>query len=112
MSGPMPENETARRAETYATFAEIAAEGPLPDVADIDYALTAKDHADWDAAEAALAEAGYLCARMTDDDGTPYLAARLEDQPVTALAVWLGEEAAAQAAHPHGFTPDGWGFLA
>ncbi len=102
----------AQRAETYAVFEGIQAEVDLPDIADIDYAFVAQNDADWDAAEAALTEAGFECEPVEDEDGRPYLAACLPDQPLTAMAIWLGEEAATQRAMVHGFLPDGWGFSA
>lgn len=102
----------AQRAETYAVFAGIEAEADLPDMADIDYAFVPGENADWDAAEAALADAGFDCARVPDEDGTPYLAAQLQGQPLTAMAIWLGEETATQLTLTHGFAPDGWGFSA
>ncbi|HEY9038819.1 MAG TPA: ribonuclease E inhibitor RraB [Roseovarius sp.] len=108
----MSHDFAAQRAETYAVFADIQAEADLPDVGDIDYAFVAGDAADWDAAEDALAEAGFECARIEDEDSTPYLAACLPDQPLTAMAIWLGEEAATRLAMEHGFGPDGWGFSA
>lgn len=108
----MSHDPVAQRAETYAVFADIQAEADLPDTADIDYAFVAQGGADWDAAEAALTEAGFECARTPDEDGTAYLAVRLPDQPVTAMAIWLGEEAATQLLLAHGFLPDGWGFSA
>ena len=108
----MTHDYTAQRAETYAVFQDIQSEAELPDTGDIDYAFTAQDNADWDAAEAALAEAGFDCARIPDEQGIPYLAACLPDQPLTAMAIWLGEEAATQLALAHGFVPDGWGFSA
>ncbi|MEJ1996809.1 MAG: hypothetical protein P8X76_01355 [Maritimibacter sp.] len=40
------------------------------------------------------------------------LIATLPDQPVSALAIWTGEEIATRIALDHGFTPDGWGFWA
>lgn len=108
----MPHDFTAQRAETYAIWAEIGDGSDLPDEADIDYAFVPQDAADWDAAESALSEAGFDCARVEDDEGTLYLAASLADQPVTAMAIWLGEETATRAVLEHGFLPDGWGFLA
>lgn len=108
----MPHDLAAQRAETYATFAGIQAEAELPDMADIDYAFVPAEGADWDAAETALSDAGFDCARTPDDAGTLYLAACLPDQPLTAMAIWLGEETATQLATPHGFQPDGWGFSA
>ncbi len=108
---PMAHDFAAQRAETYATFADIAEGVDLPDVADIDYAFVAGAAADWDAAEAALSEAGFDCARVEDEDGTLYLATCLPDQPVTAMAIWLGEETATALTLPHDFHPDGWGFL-
>lgn len=104
--------DDAQRAETYAAFARIEAEADLPDTADIDYAFAPGDSADWDGAEATLSEAGFDCARVDEGDGAPYLAARLPDQPCTAMAIWLGEARATQLAGAHGFTPDGWGFSA
>jgi hypothetical protein len=108
----MVHDHAAQRAETYAAFAEIQAEADLPEVADIDYAFVPLDQADWDSAEAALTDAGFDCARTPDEAGTLYLAARLPDQPLTAMAIWLGEEAATELTLPHGFLPDGWGFSA
>jgi hypothetical protein len=108
----MPHDFAAQRTETYAVFADIQAEAELPDIADIDYAFVAQDTADWDAAEAALAEAGFECERTPDEDGTLYLAACLPDQPLTAMSIWLGEQTATQLALAHGFLPDGWGFSA
>jgi 2-methylisocitrate lyase-like PEP mutase family enzyme len=106
----MTHDFAAQKAETYAVWAEIAEAADLPDVADIDYAFVAVDPADWDAAEHALSEAGFECARVEDEEGILYLAARLPDQPVTAMAVWLSEETATKLLLPHGFQPDGWGF--
>lgn len=108
----MPHDFAAQRAETYAVFADIQAEADLPDTVDIDYAFVPSHGADWDAAQTALCEAGFACARIDDAEASPYLAACLPDQPVTAMAVWLGEEAATQLALAHGFHPDGWGFSA
>ena len=106
----MSHDLVAQRAETYAVFADIQAESDLPDTADIDYAFVPGEGADWEGAEAALSEAGFETARVDDEDGRPYLAARLPDQPATAMAVWLGEEAATLMLLPLGFQPDGWGF--
>ena len=106
----MTHDFAAQRQETYAVWDDVATAGDLPDVADIDYAFVAQGSADWDAAETALAEAGYDCARVEDEDGTPYLAACLPDQPLTAMAIWLGEETATRLVLPLGFAPDGWGF--
>jgi len=100
----------AQRAETYSVWSEISGAADMPDVADIDYAFVAGDTADWDAAEAALSEAGFETARVKDEDGMPYLAACLPDQPATAMAIWLGEEASTRLLLPLGFSPDGWGF--
>ncbi|MFZ5964761.1 ribonuclease E inhibitor RraB [Thalassococcus sp. BH17M4-6] len=106
----------AQKAETYATFARIRDEaGTLPDTARIDYAFLPGDTPDWDAVLAALAEQGFDCARVEPgpDDGPdgPWLEASLTDQPLSASAVWLGEEMATRTALPFGFRPDGWGFL-
>ncbi|MEI4262889.1 ribonuclease E inhibitor RraB [Roseovarius sp. D0-M9] len=106
----MTHDFAAQKAETYAVWAEIAEAADLPDVADIDYAFVAEPAADWEAAEAALNEAGFETARTPDEDGTLYLAACLPDQPATAMSVWLGEEASTRLVLPHGFLPDGWGF--
>lgn len=108
----VPHDYAAQRGETYAVWDDIGDSSDLPDVADIDYVFAPQDSADWDAAETALSAAGYECARAEDDDGAPYLAASLPDQPLTAMAVWLGEETATRAVLEHGFRPDGWGFLA
>ncbi|PVA10291.1 hypothetical protein DC366_08585 [Pelagivirga sediminicola] len=107
----MAHDYAAQRSETYAVFAEIAEGADLPDIADIDYAFVPGDAPDWDALEDALSEAGFECARVADDEAAPYLAARLPDQPVTAMAIWLGEETATALALAHGFQPDGWGFM-
>lgn len=107
----MSHDYAAQQAATYAAWADIEANAALPDVADIDYAFVPIDAADWDAAEAALSEAGFACARVADDTGALYLAASLPDQPLTAMAIWLGEETATRAVLAHGFLPDGWGFL-
>lgn len=106
----MSHDFAAQKAETYAVWDEIAEAADLPDVADIDYAFVPGEGADWEGAEAALSEAGFETARVDDEDGRPYLAARLPDQPATAMAVWLGEEAATLMLLPLGFQPDGWGF--
>lgn len=108
----MPHDFAAQRAATYAAWADIAKDADLPDVADIDYVFAPGETADWDAAGTALSEAGFECARAEDDQGTPYLAASLPDQPLTAMAIWLGEETATRAVLEHGFHPDGWGFMA
>jgi len=107
----MTHDFAAQRRDTYAVWDDVSGGADLPDVADIDYAFVPQDGADWDAAEAALGEAGYDCARTPDEDGTDYLAASLPDQPLTAMAIWLGEETATRAVLPHGFVPDGWGFM-
>ncbi len=102
----------AQRAETYAVYAEIQSQAEaLPDEADIDYAFVPGANADWENAQSALSDAGFECAQAEDDNGAPYLNARLPDQPMTAMSIWLGEEMATRIALPHGFTPDGWGFL-
>ncbi|MCZ4352797.1 hypothetical protein O4H61_09765 [Roseovarius aestuarii] len=108
----MTHNFKKQRAETYAVFADVQAQSELPDFADIDYAFVPLEGADWDGAEAALNAAEFECSREEDDDGAPYLGASLADQPVTALAIWLGEEAATQILLPFRFVPDGWGFMA
>ena len=105
-----PHDFAAQKSETYAVWAEIANAADLPDIADIDYAFVAGEAPDWDAAEGALGDAGFETARVEDEAGLAYLAARLPDQPVTAMAIWLGEEAATRLVLPHGFVPDGWGF--
>ncbi|MFX0543758.1 ribonuclease E inhibitor RraB [Roseovarius sp. S4756] len=106
----MTHDFAAQKAETYAVWAEITEAADLPDVADIDYAFVPGNGAEWDAAELALSEAGFETARVKDEEGIPYLAACLPDQPATAMSVWLGEEAATRLVLPHGFQPDGWGF--
>lgn len=102
----------AQCAETYAVFEQVQAQSDLPDMADIDYAFVPLEGADWEAAEAALIAAEFECSREEDDDGAPYLGVSLADQPVTALAIWTGEETATRIALPFRFVPDGWGFLA
>ena len=113
----MPHDYTQQKADTYATFSDIRdSVDALPDSADIDYAFVPGAHADWDAAQSDLTEQGYACTRVEPDpdfpDDSPYLEAVLPDQPLSAGAIWLGEEIATAIALRHGFAPDGWGFSA
>lgn len=109
-------DRAAQRADTFATFADIQAEvGDLPDMARIDYAFLPGPDADWNGAMQALADQGYDCARVDPDpdepDALPWLEASLPDQPVSAGAIWMGEDLATTLARPFGFEPDGWGFM-
>jgi len=106
-----------QKAETQAVFAELADGVDLPDAINVDYQFLATADADWDGVMAALSDAGYACSRVEPEpeDGpgaTAWLEASLTDQPVSALAIWIGEETATRIALDHGFTPDGWGFWA
>ncbi|MEJ2029596.1 MAG: ribonuclease E inhibitor RraB [Maritimibacter sp.] len=106
-----------QKAETLAVFAELADGAELPDEINVDYAFLPGASADWDAVQAALDGAGYDCQQTEPEpeDGpgaVAQLIATLPDQPVSALAIWTGEEIATRIALDHGFTPDGWGFWA
>lgn len=112
-----PHDFAAQKAETYASFAEMADAEGLPGIADIDYLFLPGPGADWTRAIIALSDAGYAAERQDPEPGDadfaegPWLTATLTDQPVSALSVWLGEETATRIALDHGFIPDGWGFL-
>lgn len=92
----------------------MAAENDLPEMADLDlFFLPASEDAHWPALADALTKQGFICEFVEDEDGEPpYLVASVEDQPVTATAIWISEEVATRTALEHGFTPDGWGFSA
>ncbi|MBS0125909.1 ribonuclease E inhibitor RraB [Thetidibacter halocola] len=108
----MPHDMATQKAETLAAYAEMAAEGPLPDTADIDYFLVpTSDEADWRPLADALSREGYDC-QYVEDDGAPYLVATLTDQALSAESLWIGEEVATRLALEHGFAPDGWGLEA
>ena len=106
----------AQRAETYASFDDLARDGALPDCADIDYFLVpGSEEADWRPLAQALTEEGYDVAWIDELDAPedqPYLVATLTDQPLSASSIWAGEDHAPRIAALHGFTPDGWGFEA
>ncbi|TMV11683.1 ribonuclease E inhibitor RraB [Arenibacterium halophilum] len=106
----------AQRAETYASFDDLARDGALPDSADIDYFLVpGSEEADWRPLAQALTEEGYDVAwidEMDDPEDQPYIVATLTDQPLSASSIWAGEDHATRIAAQHGFAPDGWGFEA
>lgn len=110
----MAHDLAAQRAETYRVFNDLASNHVLPDSADVDYHFQPAETADWEAVQSALTAEGYDCARYEADPEEPeagdWLTATLADQPLSALAIWLGEETATRLALAHGFTPDGWGF--
>ena len=102
----------AQKADTFATFKELAAENTLPDEADLDFFFVAGSaEADWRPLAQELEQADFLCDWVDDDEAgdTPYLIATLPDQPVSAQAIWVAEELATQIALRHGFVPEGWG---
>lgn len=102
----------AQRADTFATFAEMAAENDLPDLADLDFFfVAARPDADWRPLAQELEQADFLCDWVDDDEAgdTPYLIATLTEQPVSAQSLWIAEETATRIALPHGFAPEGWG---
>jgi regulator of RNase E activity RraB len=116
MTDAPPRDLAAQRAETYASFDDLARDGALPDSADIDYFLVpSSDSTDWRPLAEALTQEGYDVAWIdetdSEDDG-PYLVATLTEQPLSASSIWAGEEHATQIAAAHGFAPDGWGFEA
>ena len=116
MAPDTPGNLQSQRAETYASFDDLARDGALPDSADIDYFLVpAQADADWRPLAQALTEEGYDVAWIDEpetSDDVPYLVATLPDQPLSASSIWAGEEHATRIAAAHGFAPDGWGFEA
>lgn len=104
----------AQKAETIAAITDIAEKNDLPDMADLDFFfLPVGEDAHWPALADALTKQGYICEFIEDEeDEPPYLVATIEDQPVTATAIWISEEVATRTALEHGFKPDGWGFSA
>ncbi|UWQ63594.1 ribonuclease E inhibitor RraB [Leisingera caerulea] len=109
----MPHDFAAQRAETVAAFNDLQAGHGLPEAADVDYFFVpARDGADWRKLAEELSREGYLCSWVSGKDaggGSPYLAATLPDQIISATGIWIGEEVATRAALSHGFAPDGWG---
>ncbi|MCD9149543.1 ribonuclease E inhibitor RraB [Pseudophaeobacter flagellatus] len=109
----MPQDFDTQRDETVAAFNALQAEHGLPEVADVDYFFVpTHDGADWRALAEELSRSEYSCTYVSADeaeDGTPYLAATLPDQMISATGIWIGEEVATRAALKHGFAPDGWG---
>lgn len=101
-----------QKAETYSAFAELEAEGPLPDAADLDlFFVPQQAQTDWNPVAAALSDLGLSCHWIeADGDEGGYLIATLSDQPLSALSIWMIEELASRSALENGFTPDGWGF--
>ena len=113
MSDPATSHDFAsQRAETYETYAQLRAEGVLPDEADVDYFLVPETpQADWQPLAEALSHDGFDCAWVDDDGDAPYLVARLPDQIISAGGIWIGEDTATRKALAHGFRPDGWGLF-
>lgn len=110
----MGHDYAAQRIETFAAFDDIVENAGLPESADVDYAFLPGPDADWAGVMRALGGHGYDCEKVEADadapDSSDWLSATLPDQPISALAIWLGEEMATRVALAHGFTPDGWGF--
>ena len=109
----MSHDYAAQKAETFATYRELADGNDLPDAADVDYFfLPATEDADWRALADALSREGFDCEWIDDveEDEDPYLVATLTDQAISADSIWFGEEVATRIALEHGFAPDGWGF--
>ena len=110
----MSHDYAAQRAETLATYRELAAEADLPDEADVDYFfLPEGEEADWRALADALSREGYDCEWIDAEEADePCLIATLTGQAISAEGIWFGEEVATRLALAHGFRPDGWGFEA
>ncbi|MBY6066786.1 hypothetical protein KUW17_08545 [Leisingera aquaemixtae] len=108
----MPHDFDAQRAGTVAAFNDLQAEHGLPEVADVDYFFVpARTGADWRPLAEELSREGYSCSWVSADEaegGSPYLAATLPDQIISATGIWIGEEVATRAALSRGFAPDGW----
>lgn len=103
----MAHDFAAQRDETFAAFAEMAAEGDLPDLADLDFFfLPDQEEADPQKLSRALEALDFLCHWA---EGEAELIATLPDQPLSATAIWIAEELATRVALEHGFRPDGWG---
>lgn len=107
----MAHDFAAQEAETRASYQEMRDD--LPEFADLDYFFRPAEKADWQPLAKALADEGYDCEWVEDDEEAegPYLVATLYEQFISADGIWLGEERASQIALEHGFTPDGWGLM-
>lgn len=102
-----------QKAETEAVFREMAAAGPLPERAGVDFQFSPEgDDADWDALTDAVEALGHEVAwYQGDDEDDTWLEVTVEDTPVTLTAIWGHEERLTLLAAVHGFGPQGWGLF-
>lgn len=102
-----------QKAETESVFREIAASGPLPERAGVDFQFAPEaGDADWDAltdaAEALGHEVEWYEGDSPDDR---WVEITVENCKVTFEAIWAHEERLTLLAAIHGFAPQGWGLF-
>ena len=102
-----------QKAETQAVFSEMAASGPLPERAGVDFQFAPEaDDADWDALTEAVEALG-LEVEWYEGEGPEdrWVEVTVPNCKVTVDAIWAHEERLTLLAAVHGFAPQGWGLF-
>lgn len=99
-----------QKSETENAFREMAAQGPVPEYADVEFQFVPEGaDADWDGLTDAFEEAGHEAEWYQGDDADDrWIEVVVGDCPVTFDAVWAYEERLSVLAAVHGFAPRGW----
>lgn len=102
-----------QKAETQAVFREMAAQGPLPERAGVDFQFAPDGaNADWDALTDAVEALGHEVEWYQGEDETDrWIEVTVDNCRVTFDAIWAHEERLTLLAAIHGFAPQGWGLF-
>ncbi|TFL17317.1 ribonuclease E inhibitor RraB [Jannaschia formosa] len=102
----------AQEAASRAQWADIAAQGPLPERAMIDLHFTAGPGADSTEFMGWLEDRGYDVEHYpADEDEEEVIEVQTEPVALTLDRVLAEERACSEAAARYGFVPSGWGFI-
>lgn len=104
---------TDQKAETRAVFDEMAAQGPLPKKAGVDFQFAPEaEDADWDAFSEAAEDLGLEVEWYQGDSPEDrWVEVTVPEVKVTFDAIWAHEERLTLLAALHGFAPQGWGLF-
>jgi hypothetical protein len=103
----------SQKAETQDVFREMAAQGPLPEKAGVDFQFAPEgENADWDAMTDAAEALGHEVEwYQGEDEADRWIEVTVADCRVTFEAIWAHEERLTLLAAIHGFAPQGWGLF-